>query len=110
MNAQPWTYTLFWANRFQTCPGERVLISVDVAAGSPCPESVLKKFIPGNGYSIGLNLNPVYTERKLSQSGLSSVRRKRITRKLERKYPLFASQLIDREISARPEYFAGVRS
>lgn len=47
--------------------------------------------------------------RRLSQDGLARVRRARLRRRLEKKCPLFADQLFDQELAARPDYFAGVR-
>lgn len=47
--------------------------------------------------------------RRLSQQSLASVRRKRLRRRLERKHPLFAEELFQREIAQRPDHFAGIR-
>ena len=48
--------------------------------------------------------------RRLSKESLSSVRKKRLMRKLETKHPLFAQQLFCKELRERPAYFAGERN
>jgi hypothetical protein len=47
--------------------------------------------------------------RRLSQSSLASVRRKRLRRRLEAKFPLLADQLEQAELAARPDFFNGDR-
>lgn len=48
--------------------------------------------------------------RRLSREALASVRRKRLQRRLERKFPLLASDLYAAEIAARPAFYDGHRS
>lgn len=104
-----WTYTLHWNNRYIPCPGKEVLFSIDVPPGAPCPVEITEASKPGNGYSIGINFHPD-PPKQLSKAALSSVRKKRLVRKVHKKYPLFADEFIGRELNKRTEYFAGVRS
>ena len=36
-----WRYSLRWMLRHLPCPGERELISVEVAAGEPAPDAIM---------------------------------------------------------------------
>lgn len=47
--------------------------------------------------------------RRLSQESLATVRRKRLVRRMSRKFPLFAARLVQDELAARPAYYAGER-
>lgn len=43
--------------------------------------------------------------RKISPEGKASIRRKRLERRIEKKAPLFAAEIIKKEMDSRPEYF-----
>ncbi len=45
--------------------------------------------------------------RRLSKTGLASVRQKRLRRRLEKKHPLLADVLFEQETTTRPKYFNG---
>lgn len=47
--------------------------------------------------------------RRLTQTGLASMRSKRLRRQLDRKHPLLADLLEETEHRASPDYFAGKR-
>lgn len=48
--------------------------------------------------------------RRLSRDSLAALRRKRLRRRLEARFPLIACQLYEAELAARPGYFAGDRA
>jgi len=48
--------------------------------------------------------------RRLSKASLASVRRKRLRRRLDAKFPLLADQLEQAELAARPDFYAGDRT
>ena len=56
-----------------------------------------------NGVSPGMK-----PPKQLSQDAVKSVRRKRLTRRMEKKYPLFADQMIDEELQSNPDYYEGI--
>lgn len=78
-----------------------------VIARAPTYEEVLPLWKPGV-VCICWHENHVPT-RRLSKSGLASVRQKRLRRRLDRKFPLLADELEATEHAARPEFFAGER-
>ena len=47
--------------------------------------------------------------RQLSTEALGSRRRKRLLNKLRKKHPLFAKELYENELAARPAHYAGER-
>lgn len=61
----------------------------------------------GDGYSIYITSVSTPTKR-YSKDTLAVIRKKRIMRRITKKYPLFADQLIASEIEKKPEYYAGV--
>jgi len=44
----------------------------------------------------------------MSKEKLSSIRKKRLERRMRAKYPLFADQLIAEEIAKKPDYYDGI--
>ena len=71
-------------------------------------EEVDPYWVPGK---VAICWNGIYPERrKLSKEGLASVRQKRLRRRLERKFPLFADALFEEELAKKPEFFAGERA
>jgi len=47
--------------------------------------------------------------RKLSTEALASRRKKRLWSRLQKKHPLFAAELYEQELAARPDHYAGAR-
>lgn len=60
----------------------------------------------GDGYSVYITSVCTPTKR-YSKETLAVVRKKRLSRRITKKYPLFADQLIVDEIYKKPEYYAG---
>ncbi|WP_299085137.1 hypothetical protein [uncultured Ruegeria sp.] len=89
----------------QLGPCKRPCKGTVIATGTA--EEVERYWIPGE-VCIGWypNYEPI---RRLSQEGLASARKKRLRRKLEKKFPLFADQFEEAEHRARPQFFDGVR-
>lgn len=96
--------------------------------GSNCPEGwpkvLCEMFTPGHqsrapkevsefprtlGGGYGLTIRAVSKEmRPLKQESLAVVRRKRAKRRIEKKYPLLAEQMLTEEIESKPEYYQGI--
>lgn len=95
-------YSLEWR-----LPGERVLIAVDVPAGSPVPADVMALWKPGAGYAVCWNSLTVKPIRRWSAEAKGAARKRNLRRRLEKKMPLFADMLAEEEIARRPAYFAG---
>jgi len=71
------------------------------------PEKIRAMHQPGDGYCVCFQAicEPV---REMSQEKLAVIRKKRLVRRMEKKYPLFAQEMIDQEISRNPDYYAGI--
>ncbi len=107
MTAPLWRYSLRWSLPHLPCPGSRELASAEVPAGSPCPLIVSSLWKPGAGYAICIDFPPPGPVRRWSDERKAAARRRNLARRVQKKAPLFADELINRELKARPEYFAG---
>lgn len=103
----PWRYSLRWRNPFLPCPGERILMAVDVPAGAPVPESVMARWVAGGPYCISLDFIQDTPVKRWSDERKARVRRANLQKRVMKAAPLFAEEIIERELSTRPEYFQG---
>lgn len=70
-------------------------------------EEVDPYWVPGE---VLICWTPVHEPvKRLSQSSLSSYRRTRLKNRLRKKFPLIWEELYQSELSARPDFFAGIR-
>lgn len=107
MTVSLWRYSLRWSLPHQPCPGPRELASAEVPAGSPCPPSVQSLWKAGAGYAICIDFPPSAPIRRWSDERKAAARRRNLERRIRNKAPLFADELIAREMAARPAYFEG---
>ena len=49
-----WRYSLRWKLP-SPCPGKEVLVTAEVEAGQPAPESVMSLWVAGAGYAVCLD-------------------------------------------------------
>jgi len=102
-----WLYTLRWGLRHIPCPGERELARAVVNAGERCPESVLTHWTPGGGYVVCLDFLSVKPIKHWSDERKAEARKRNLTRRVMKAAPLFADELIERELTEREDYFRG---
>lgn len=102
-----WRYSIRWGNPYTSAPGPRELGTAEVPPGSRCPAELLALTKPGDGYAVCLDFPQAGAVRRWSDERRADVRRRNLTRRVERDAPLFADELIQRELDARPDYFAG---
>jgi hypothetical protein len=103
--ALPWTYSLRWALPHRPCPGPVVLASAEVPAGTPCPASVKAQWRPGCGYGIFIDFAQPDV-RRWSPERKAATRQRQLTARVQRAAPLFAEELIARELAERADYYA----
>ena len=101
-----WRYSLRW-KRPGPCPGEPELASEVVEAGKPAPESVMSLWVAGAGYAVCVDFLCDRQIRRWTDERKAATRRRNLARRVNRIAPLFADELIERELTARPEYFRG---
>lgn len=71
------------------------------------PGDLMALHKPGSNYVVTIRaIMPA--SRQLSQESLASIRQKRLSRRMERQAPLLAAQLIADELTAKPDYYAGI--
>lgn len=107
MTITNWRYSLRWSRPHIPCPGPHVLASAEAPAGSPCPAAVEDLWKPGEGYAICIDFPPPGPIRRWSDERKAATRRRNLERRIHKIAPLFADELIAREVAARPAYFAG---
>lgn len=101
-----WRYSLCW--KLPTpCPGEAVLVSEVVEAGQAAPDSVMSRWVAGAGYAVCVDFLCDRPVRRWSDERKAATRRQNLARRVNRTAPLFADELIERELTARPDYFSG---
>ncbi|EHY67058.1 hypothetical protein SEHO0A_pSEHO0A2p06352 (plasmid) [Salmonella enterica subsp. houtenae str. ATCC BAA-1581] len=78
-----------------------------VEAGQQAPESVMSRWVVGAGYAVCVDFLGERQVRRWSNERKAATRRRNLERRVNRIAPLFADELITRELEARPEYFRG---
>ena len=106
---QMWRYSVRWSLPHKPCPASVELAVMEVPAGSRCPSEVLAFWKPGTGYAVSLDFPQAGPVKRWSAERRANVRRQNLVRRIERHAPLFADELIEREIAKRPDYFKGER-
>lgn len=105
---------LRWSNPYSEPPAGRPRVLSEIfrhcddpeARKSPAEFDQLHSL--GDGYSNYLCFPALAPMRELPAASLASVRRKRVTRRIEKKYPLFAGEFVKQELDRQPEYYAGI--
>ena len=101
-----WRYSLRWKLP-SPCPGVEVLASEQVEEGQPAPASVMDLWVAGAGYAVCLDFCGDKPIRRWSEEQKAAARRRNLAKRVYRTAPLFADELIERELEARPDYFSG---
>lgn len=102
-----WRYSLRWRLPHKPCPGPPELVSVVVEAGQAAPEEVMTRWVAGSGYAVCVDFLGEKPVRRWSDERKAAVRRRNLQVRIRRVAPLFADELIERELAARPAYFNG---
>lgn len=102
-----WRYSLRWCMPHLACPGEVELVSAEVPAGADCPPEVKGLWKPGTGYAVCIDFPEARAIRRWTAERRAAARRRNLERRIEKAAPLFADELIARELAARPDYFDG---
>jgi hypothetical protein len=102
-----WRYSLRWKLPRKSCPGPHELASEMVEAGKPAPESVMSLWVAGAGYAVGVDFLYERPVRRWSDERKAATRRWNLGNRISRTAPLFVEELIDSELTARPDYFRG---
>ena len=103
-------YRLEWANPYTDPPGgmprvmAEIFLKSENGEGARIPQMMMELHEPGCGFCVSVRaIRP--PKKGFTPEALASVRQKRLRRRLEKKYPLFADQMFDEAINERPAYF-----
>ena len=102
-----WLYSLRWGLRHIPCPGAPELARAEVNAGEPCPDSVTELWVPGGGYVVCIDFPAPKPITRWSDERKAGARKRNLRRRVLKTAPLFADELIEREINDRATYFSG---
>jgi len=102
-----WMYSVRWSLRDVPCPGETELIRMTVPAGAPIPDEVLAKHEFCSGYAVCIDFLSDREIKRWSPERKAAARRRNMERRINKRAPLFAEELIAQELAARPDYFSG---
>ncbi|MFS7253228.1 theronine dehydrogenase [Rahnella rivi] len=102
-----WRYSLRWRYPHIPCSGEPILVFEDVCEGAPVPVSILSRFIAGGDYAVSLDFLSERPIRRWPPERKAQARLRNLQRRILKNAPLFADELIARELARRPEYFSG---
>ncbi|PUF21116.1 hypothetical protein DAX92_28835 [Salmonella enterica subsp. enterica] len=70
-------------------------------------KSVMSRWVPGAGYAVCVDFLDERQVRRWSDERKAAARRRNLERRVNRIAPLFADELIERELETRPDYFRG---
>lgn len=103
-----WRYSLRWCLPHLPCPGDFELLVIEAPAGQKLPEEMRKAWeARPEGYGVCLDFPASQAVKRWSSEAKGKVRRKNLERRIEKQAPLFADELIARELAQRPTYFEG---
>jgi hypothetical protein len=92
-----WRYSLRWKLP-SPCPGPHELASEVVEAGQPAPESIMSLWVAGAGYAVCVDFPDERQIKRWSDERKAAARRRNLERRVNRMAPLFAEELIEREL------------
>ncbi len=101
-----WRYSLRWKLPHRPCPGPQELVSVVVEAGQAAPEEVMSCWVAGAGYAVCVDFLDERQIKRWSDERKAAARHRNLVRRINRIAPLFADELIERELESRPGIFA----
>lgn len=102
-----------WGNPYRPVPDGQPRVLAEVFYrykdydGRKVPPEIEAVARLGSGYSMTvIFINEPPKQMRVDQ--LANIRQKRLRRRVEKKYPLFAEQIIAEEVTANPDYYEGV--
>ena len=106
-------WMLAWGNPYTEPPEGMPRVRVELAYFEDhpyaihCPPEIEALKVLGDGWGM---VHQVLARevRKLPVETLARIRRKRLERRMRRRYPLLADLMIEEEVGKKPEYYAGI--
>lgn len=108
----PFLIVIEWSNPYTEPPDGRprtlaaVVVPATAGGGAPLvPPELRALWKPGDGYCAGFCRLDDKPRRKLSAAAKFSIRRKRLKARIEKRWPLFAEQMIAEAMQRKPSYY-----
>ncbi|MNP10719.1 hypothetical protein D3C76_1028780 [compost metagenome] len=104
-----WRYSLRWCLPHKPCPGRRELVVRHTRPGAPIPADVLeawKQYQP-QGYGVCIDFPQSKAVQRWSAERKAEARQRKLVKRVEKAAPLFAKELISRELRDRSRYYSG---
>jgi hypothetical protein len=102
-----WRYSLRWCLPHIPSPRGDILLSEVVPAGERPPASIMEFFVPSSGYAVCIDFLDFHPIKRWTSERKAQARQRNMQRRIVNVAPLFADELIARELAARPDYFKG---
>ena len=101
-----------WSNPYTAPPDGQPRIRATTqtpytAGSSRTPPEIAAAAPIGSGYCVAVSVTDDQPPRRFSQAAKARIRRRNLERRIQRRAPLFAAELLQAELDRRPEYFAG---
>lgn len=94
-----------WGNPYTSPPDGRPRVRAEIATCDPrTPEALRALKTPGDGWSITSRYCAL-PAREMTPEAKASMRRKRLEKRMNDKYPLLADQFVAEKIAAQPGYY-----
>lgn len=104
-----WRYSVRWCLPHVPCPGQPELMVVHVPPGQRAPQAILDCWAARPyGYGLCVDFPQSRAVRRWTAERKAAVRLKRLEGRLQRQAPLFAAELLERELLERGDYFRGL--
>lgn len=114
----PWSFSVRWGNPYTAPPNGLPRVFFEVVrmqvGGHPVPAELDAAYTKarathGPGWCVSIGVDPELRPRRtLRPEVKGSIRRKALARRINKKVPLFAEALIQRELDRNPDYYAGI--
>lgn len=99
--------TFSWYNPYTSPPQPWPRVVAEWVGERYVPGPLDDVIPPGCGWSMYISHITLCTIKQLPPSKLAAVREKRLRRRIEKKYPLFAEEIIREETEKKRDYYAG---
>ena len=103
-------HQLAWGNPYTSPPDGLPRLRAEIAADGPRTPQALADYMaavgstPGDGWSLIIRYRSA-PARQMTPEAKASMRRKRLQRRMDEKYPLLAEQFVAEKIDAQPGYY-----
>ena len=105
-----YVWMIRWSNPFTKPPDgkpeELLRVQREASSGADMPPEIANFPTIGTGYAIhSYCLDTFLPKRTLSEETKQKIRRANLKRRLEKRLPLFAEELYEKELRAKPDYY-----